>query len=148
MALNQISQYQKLIISEVIKKYADIVSQFQSIGISLETVSTEWIFTMFAGCVKLDDSLLIWDLFLMFGPHILLKLCAECLIGALLIINKNPGHLSKKSFDWEEIGKEGSVGLKNKIQNVDVRFAWIKMFDQEFLDGEKFYTFLNQKFPR
>lgn len=130
------------------KNHSTIVEKFVNLGISLETLVIEWMFTLFAGCVKEEDSLFIWDLFLVFGPHVILKLCAECLITTFQIINKNADYLRKKSFDWDEIGREGSVGLKNKIQLVDVRFAWIKMFEQEFLDGEKFYACLNKKFPR
>ena len=41
--------------------HQDLIDQFLKVGIDLDTVTTEWLFTIFAGCVRKDDSLFIWD---------------------------------------------------------------------------------------
>lgn len=122
-------------------------------GMSLETATTEWLFTLFAGCVSDRDSLLVWDLFFIFGPYAVLKISAECLSISLGLINKFPSNRSyselsaakKQNIDkitWELIASEGSKGLKERAQAINIRHIWINNFQDDMLIGEDFTRFM------
>lgn len=133
-----------------------MLKSLYDMGMSLETATTEWLYTLFAGCVSDMDSLLVWDLFFIFGPYSILKIAAECLSISLGLINKYPSersysevtfHKKKTRLNndsWELVASEGSKGLKEKAKTVNIRHIWINTFQEDMLMSEEYIEFLNK----
>lgn len=122
--------------SDLTRNLKQVYQDFQKIDISLEDLCTDWMYTLFASSLDFSSSVLVWDIYLLFGERIIFLFMSQALNRLLVSKPDSKETMTKTEYHIEM----GSKAMKQMVNNLRVRLVWRDIFDDKIWNKwDKFY---------